>query len=654
MKDNDYVATPFAGTKAGLQEAVDYVQSVGGKVHIGPGTLSITDDIAITGNKVTIEGSGDQTILSNDHTTGTNIFSVTGDNVTICDLRIEGNNGTKTFGRGVDTEGDDTTVYNVTFNATCDAAVASLSNARLTVHDCRMLSPGDAGSSDGYGVLLSTSTDAKVYGNYISAPRLSGIFCFGTSDRAVIEYNTVVNGIDNGIRAASTNTSCRIAHNYISGCGVDGIRPDATDCTVIGNQCISNSNAGIRTDGTSGGVWSGNLCRGNANSGLHVSNAVGDTTRLSIVGNNSHNNTGAGITLNPSTTRAHTNIVITENILTGNSFEGIRVIGASFACTAYIDGNYSSGNTTSDTENLSTTNWTYQARDRQQGNITSANTISVTGDGTYLVTGTTQINSITAAPVGTVIRLKFQSAQLTVQDGSNLVLESSFISNADSILTLVSDGTNWVEIGRSHIGSASTVTLTGFSLGRVNTASRMYFPTDALTADRYFKFPDSSGIALTDTSTATVTNKILDTSNKIQVDGSATRTVFADSSGNSRIAPSVAAVTAERVVSWPNFAGRYALEGAAVTFADADTTPTVAGSRLFKSANTGATSITTFDDGVAGQRIDIIFGDANTTLVDGATLVLRTGGNYTPAATDTWTGVFDGSVWYELTRSDNT
>ncbi len=203
--------------------------------------------------------------------------------------------------------------------------------------------------------------------------------------------------------------------------------------------------------------------------------------------------------------------------------------------------------------------------------------------------------------------------------------------------------------------SGSTTDMSGFSIFETGaTPSGAYFYAAALTANRVFSFPNASGTFVITGGAQTITDKTFDTSNKLQVDGSSTRTVFADSSGNSRIAPSVADVTAERVVSWPNFAGRYALEGAAVTFADADTSPTVVGSRLFKTANTGATSITTFDNGVAGQRIDIIFGDGNTTLVDGASLVLRTGGNYTPAATDTWTGVYDGTVWYELTRSDNT
>lgn len=65
-----------------------------------------------------------------------------------------------------------------------------------------------------------------------------------------------------------------------------------------------------------------------------------------------------------------------------------------------------------------------------------------------------------------------------------------------------------------------------------------------------------------------------------------------------------------------------------VTFADGDTTPSIATANDFVTANTGATSITTFDDGdYVGQQIRIRIGDANTTFVNGASLVTGTGAN---------------------------
>lgn len=139
----------------------------------------------------------------------------------------------------------------------------------------------------------------------------------------------------------------------------------------------------------------------------------------------------------------------------------------------------------------------------------------------------------------------------------------------------------------------------------------------------------------------------------IRVDGTAAYMAFLNAGGTARMAFDLTLMSALRAVKWPDYAGVVPVEGAAVTFTDTDTTPTVVGSRLFKTANTGATSITTFDNGVAGQEITIIFGDGNTTLVDGATLVMAGSANKTFASTDTWTGVYDGSVWYEKCRSIN-
>lgn len=70
-------------------------------------------------------------------------------------------------------------------------------------------------------------------------------------------------------------------------------------------------------------------------------------------------------------------------------------------------------------------------------------------DALVTVIGTTGITSITATGhSGAVITLVFAAA-LTVTDGSNLKLASSFTATADDTLTLACDGTNWYEVARS-------------------------------------------------------------------------------------------------------------------------------------------------------------------------------------------------------------
>lgn len=88
-------------------------------------------------------------------------------------------------------------------------------------------------------------------------------------------------------------------------------------------------------------------------------------------------------------------------------------------------------------------------------------------------------------------------------------------------------------------------------------------------------------------------------------------------------------------------------------FADADTTPSVARKRVWQEANTGATSITAFVDGQVGQEIVILFTTANTTIVDGANLHLSGGANFVSTADDVLVLIFDGTSWYEVSRSVN-
>jgi hypothetical protein len=81
-------------------------------------------------------------------------------------------------------------------------------------------------------------------------------------------------------------------------------------------------------------------------------------------------------------------------------------------------------------------------------------------------------------------------------------------------------------------------------------------------------------------------------------------------------------------------------------FVNADTTPSVLSGGSFYTQNTGATSITTFDDGVDGQKLDILATDANTTFVNGATLKTNTGANVVTAANRLYVFKRINSIWY--------
>lgn len=102
----------------------------------------------------------------------------------------------------------------------------------------------------------------------------------------------------------------------------------------------------------------------------------------------------------------------------------------------------------------------------------------------------------------------------------------------------------------------------------------------------------------------------------------------------------------------------FLLAGAAVlqtatVFANGDTTPAVSAGNMFITNNAAPTSITTFDNGSNGQIIIVRFADATTTLVNGATMVLKDGLNATPGINNVITLFKEhtGGVWIELCRN---
>lgn len=84
------------------------------------------------------------------------------------------------------------------------------------------------------------------------------------------------------------------------------------------------------------------------------------------------------------------------------------------------------------------------------------------------------------------------------------------------------------------------------------------------------------------------------------------------------------------------------------SFTDADTTPDVSVGRIFATNNTtGATTISMFDGGRAGQQIIVYFGDANTTIdFTGTNLEGNAGADFTGAVDDFLEAWFNGVKWF--------
>ena len=103
----------------------------------------------------------------------------------------------------------------------------------------------------------------------------------------------------------------------------------------------------------------------------------------------------------------------------------------------------------------------------------------------------------------------------------------------------------------------------------------------------------------------------------------------------------------------PNLIWEGDIGGREGVYTAADTTPSVKGVSFLSITNAGAVSITTLDDGEENQIITLFFNDANTTIVDGATMQLSGGANFVGTANDTLTLRKRSTVWYEVSRGVN-
>lgn len=121
-----------------------------------------------------------------------------------------------------------------------------------------------------------------------------------------------------------------------------------------------------------------------------------------------------------------------------------------------------------------------------------------------------------------------------------------------------------------------------------------------------------------------------------------------NSAGDSIISGSANLTTMDIEVAANTFAS-----GTSTEFADGDTTPSVQGARIWHTANTGATTITDFDDGFAGKKLTVLVKDGNTTFQHGSGLDLDGNSNFSASDGDRIAFVFDNASgdWLETWRT---
>lgn len=100
--------------------------------------------------------------------------------------------------------------------------------------------------------------------------------------------------------------------------------------------------------------------------------------------------------------------------------------------------------------------------------VASSTSMTLGNDGNFFdITGTTTITSITAKAAGFYACMQFDGA-LTVTDGSNLKLNGDLTTAAETVLCMVSDGTNWYETSRQPVQTLSLATAAEVKTGTDN------------------------------------------------------------------------------------------------------------------------------------------------------------------------------------------
>ena len=273
--------------------------------------------------------------------------------------------------------------------------------------------------SDGNGIHLGTSSD--LYGIVVI-----GNHCYGNAQHGIEVWQC------DGVSVVANN-----CYDNLKGM----IFETSTNFSVVANVAYANETHGILVSssatygGSQHGTLANNICINNgqdaAGDGITIIGLTGDTTDyIDLIGNRCSDTQG-----------------------TATQRYGIS-IGGDYTDYCKIIGNTCVGNDTANYHRFAAGNANGLVRDNEFGE--SVDVASVGGGTTALpdngeyfnITGTNNITTLTASWIGRRVVLKFAGI-LTFTDGGNLKLAGDFVTTADDVISLVSDGTYWIEESRS-------------------------------------------------------------------------------------------------------------------------------------------------------------------------------------------------------------
>lgn len=292
----------------------------------------------------------------------------------------------------------------------------------------------------------ATTLGAQIY--------LSGETGANPTEACTIIGNRVIGSLDNGIRVMGNYAV--VSNNIIIVGANDGIRLNGTHNACVGNIVVSPAGAGIKWDFLSYSTISGNSITSAGTHGIHGrvdftgSTQVTFSGRNVITGNVIRASTIDAIRMT-NVSAAETETIIANNACLTSQTSGIDLGGS---LRGFAHGNLLRGNVASITDAGSANqclNNIHELTGTYGPDVVSAATITLPPVGeSFEISGTTPITSVTASWPGRKVTLVFLDA-LTFTHGSNLLLadNTSMTTSTSDTISLICDGTNWLETGRA-------------------------------------------------------------------------------------------------------------------------------------------------------------------------------------------------------------
>lgn len=248
-------------------DIMDMLPDAGGQLVFQEGVFVIASTLVADRDNLRISGQGTGTVFQvHEEATLLAVLDVTGNNIQVADLAIDGNKE----------------------QATCEAGIKiSTQGGKLQGVTCRNIS--------GSGIVVSGGSEITLLGNASTDNGAAGIYVESSTD-ITIEANTCRRNGEHGVS---------LFH--------------ATSCSVIANKCYQSggagdgTNTGIFLGESNGNVVQGNACSGNSWTGIMLYQSCSDNT---ISGNTVNDNIGDGISISYESS---------GNIVAGNTCSGNRI-----------------------------------------------------------------------------------------------------------------------------------------------------------------------------------------------------------------------------------------------------------------------------------------------------------------------------------------